>query len=337
MSHPLQIICSAVALFPLTVCAYASATPVELPSTSTDVQWSALSASDQQIIWLGSSHGHIARSEDGGANWSVSQPTGSNPLPISQIKAIDDRQAFALTQGRGTDSRLYHTRNGGFSWNRVYRANGSETLRCFDLIPDAEAWVLGDGHNDSWHVVRSTNGRRWLASRSGFDQSLQPGEGAFSESASCVHYANDTWAMGSAYGESARLMLKSTNALRFNVHSTPIRGQRPAITAVYPLSNREILFTGGDLEDENASAVIWRWHNREAEASEVQGLSGVLTNLQVHGDYIVVANQSGVAWRQSQGEEWQLLDTATQQLSCVAGNTCFSLSPESLYRFVLND
>lgn len=336
MQQPWSSMFTGIALFSLPVMAQAAVSHVEMPINDSGAYWHALASTDSQTLWLGSNQGHIARSEDGGENWSISRPTGTNELAIAQIKAIDERQAFALTQGTGTDSRLYHTRNGGFSWSRVYRSNGNETLRCFDLIPDAEAWVLGNGLNENWHVVRSVNGRSWLASRSGFNSALLPGEGGFNDSASCVRYANDTWAMGSAYATTARIMVKSTNALRFNVIETPISGRSAAVTAVYPLANRDVLLVGGDLDSEDQSAQIFRWKDNDFSELPSPPLAGLLTNLSVSGQTVIVANHYGVAWSNTWGETWQSNDTATRQLSC-HDNSCFSLGPEGVSRFTLED
>lgn len=313
--------------------AHASVNHIDLPSHAEALQWQAISVVDAGVIWLGSNAGHIARSDDLGKNWSVTQPTGNNLLPITQIKAIDDRQAFALTQGRGSDSRLYHTRNGGFSWNRVYRAKGGEQLRCFDLIPDGEGWILADGVNNDWHVVRSTNGRRWLDSRSGFDSSLNNGEGAYSDSGSCVHYTNNTWVMATAYANPARIAVKSTTALRFNVHDTPFTGTEPAVTAVYPLSVNDILITGGDLNDASAEPIIYRWQNQEYQALSSPALQGMLTNLTVRNDQVIVGNQSGTAWSDNWGESWNYLEQPAHQLRCSDEQGCFALSDEQLIQF----
>lgn len=321
------------AMFCMSSIAHASVNHIELPINDSGAHWQAISSHDAGVIWLGSSDGHIARSDDAGESWNITRPAGSTALPISQIKAIDDRQAFALTYGQGTDSRLYHTRNGGFSWNRVYRANGNERLRCFDLIPDGEAWVLADGLNDNWHVVRSTNGRRWLDSRSGFDTRLQTGEGAFSDSGSCVRYDNNAWVMATAYASPARIAVKSTTALRFNVHNTPFTGANPAVTAAFPLSTSDILIAGGDLDDTEIEPTIYRWRNREFETVNAPALDGLLTNLTVFNDALVVANQSGTAWSGDWGESWEMLDIPALQMSCSTGSGCMGLSREGIHQF----
>lgn len=313
--------------------AHASINMIELPVAVDGAYWQSIATEASDVIWLGSNTGHIARSEDAGKNWTITRPTGTNTLPITQIKALDDRQAFALTYGSGSDSRLYHTRNGGFSWSRVYRANGNERLRCFDLFENGEGWVLADGLNDNWHVVRSTNGRRWLDSRSGFDRGIQPGEGAYSESGSCVRYANDTWAMATAYASPARFAVKTTSGLRFNVHETPITGSSPAVTAIYPMGPNDIYLTGGDLDDSAGEPTIYRWRNRNYETLNPPELRGTLTNLLVFNETLIVGNESGTAWTEDEGDNWQVTDIPALQISCNEENGCFGLNRAGIYHF----
>lgn len=310
--------------------AESSVTQIAMPESEQSIYWQTLTVTDSDTLWLGSSLGHIAHSSDGGQNWSISRPTGSTNLPVTQLKALDGRQAYALTSGRGTDSRLYHTRNAGFSWNRVHRSNGNEHLRCFDLVAGGEAWILGDSINANWHVVRSANGRNWLSSRSGFNQNALNNESAFNASASCVRHRNDTWAMGSGYAERARIMFKSSSALRFRVEETPIEGDEPVITAVWPLGHQDILFTGGDLANEEAASRVYRFHNGSTDTLPTAPLSGVLTNLKMHQGALVTANQSGIAWTRDWGENWDYIEQPARQVSCTEENGCYALYDDQL-------
>lgn len=334
----IETLCKRFLLLPLIVPAVsvANVTQVELPDSDSGVYWQALSTNQQGVLWVGSNHGHIARTEDGGISWDVTRPAGTSIIPITQIKALDEREAFALTAGSGSESRLYHTRNAGFSWRRVYRADGEEQLRCFDLNENGEAWILGDSLNGNWHSVRSANGRSWLSSRSGFDTPALDGEQAFNESGSCVRYANNTWAMGSAYGGVARLLIKNRTALRFSVIETSLSGTDAAITAVYPLANRDILFTGGQLTDNDSTAILYRWTDGIIEDIEVTALGGVLTNLSLLNNYYVVANSSGIAWSEDEGGNWQAIDTPVKQLSCRNELGCFALDQNTLIHFQPN-
>lgn len=313
----------------------ASTNALELPETDAEQRWQAVSMHQAGVIWIGSDRGVVARSEDGGSSWDMSQPAGStNPFPIAQIQSVDERQAFVLTTGRGNQSRLFHTRNRGFSWSQQYRGTGDETLRCFALIPESEAWVLGDTRNDEWHVVRTTNGRTWLSSSSGFSKPAQAGESAYGDSGSCVRYANDTWAMGTAFAGSARLVHKQRRALRFNVVETPVPGGSDGgITAVWPLGHAEFLLTGGNLAQADAPADVYRYAGGQFITLPEAPLQGALTVLVKHQQAIVVGNSSGVAWTLDDGANWEVLEQPVRQVSCSEGQGCVGLNDASLFRF----
>lgn len=314
---------------------HASVTSLQLPQTDSAQRWQAISMHEAGVIWLGSDRGMVARSEDAGNNWDITRPAGpSNPFPIVQILSVDDRQAFALTSGRGNESRLLHTRNRGFSWSQLYRGSGDETLRCFGLIPDGEAWMLGDTRNEEWHVVRTTNGRTWLSSSSGFSEPAQAGESAYSDSGSCVRYANDTWVMGTAFAEQSRLVYKQRRGLRFNVVDTPVPGGTDGgITAVWPVGHDEFLLTGGDLSAANATAYVYRYTDGEFSRLPAAPLEGALTVLAKHQQAIIVGNASGVAWTLDNGDSWQATDRPVVQLACSDGQGCVGLNSESLFQF----
>lgn len=295
--------------------------------------WQSINAFDDQVIWLGSSRGDIARSTDAGETWELSRPVGSvSNHPIYQIKAIDDRQAFVMSSGRGDASRLYRTRNGGYSWSQLHRGNGDEHLRCFALINDGEGWILGDTLNDEWHIVRSSNGRTWLRSRSGFSEPALPGEGAFNDSGSCVRFANDTWIMGTAQASTARVMIKSRSALRFNVIDTPLSaGTGAGVTSVWPLNHSSFLVAGGAFGRQDADPELYLYENDEFTELPKAPLNGPLTNLAKYQGGIIVANQSGIAWTDNRGGEWRrLYDQPVRSLSCTYGDGCFALYEEKL-------
>ncbi|RUO25179.1 hypothetical protein CWE09_00070 [Aliidiomarina minuta] len=302
--------------------------------------WQSINAFDDQVIWLGSSHGDVARSTDAGETWELSRPVGQvSQHPIYQIKAIDDRQAFVMSSGRGDASRLFRTRNGGYSWSQLHRGNGDEHLRCFALINDGEGWILGDTLNDEWHIVRSSNGRTWLRSRSGFSEPALPGEGAFNESGSCVRFANDTWIMGTAHASTARVMIKSRSALRFNVIDTPLSsGSNAGVTSVWPLNHRSFLVAGGNFGRADAEPELFLYENNEFTELPQAPLSGALTNLIKYQDNILVANESGIAWTADRGENWQqIYDQPVQSLSCTFADGCFALYEEQLIQLQINN
>lgn len=303
----------------------AAATEVTQLSLPADHSWQALAVPNTGTIWLGSSQGHVARSVDNSDDWDIFEPGGSgNVLNVRQILALDERQAYALSTGRGERSRLMHTRNGGGRWDRLHRANGDEHLRCFDMIPDGEAWILGDTVNDNWHAVRSSSGSRWMGTRSGFARSALPSEGASDRGHQCVRFENDTWAMGTMGASTARLIYKSRNSLRFQVVDTPVSaGSDSGIHAVYPMSTNNILVAGGRDNPE-----LFRYEGNDfSELSPTHLLEGALTVLKVVDGRLLTGNESGLLYSYNMGEDWHEVDiSGVTALSCPTGtDACWAI------------
>ncbi|MCC5855501.1 MAG: hypothetical protein JJU10_07490 [Idiomarina sp.] len=287
--------------------------------------WHTMHAPSERVVWLGGDGGKVAMSANGGESFETSFPGGqASDLHVRQLFAIDDRHAYALTSGRGERSRLYVTRNGGFSWRRLYRGNGDEELRCFALIPDGEGWVLGDNLHDSWHVVRTSNGNHWLSSRSGFAGPAMPGEQASNVSDSCARFENNTWLMGTKNGRTARIIYKARNALRFQVADTPLRaGAGAGVSAVWPLDSRDFLIAGGDEE----VAELYRYRSGDFEALEVSGLTGAIQVLHYRASNIWVGNANGLKVSNDYGASWREVEgESALAMQCVSDSRCWLLN-----------
>ncbi|MCH8501390.1 MAG: hypothetical protein LAT77_05690 [Aliidiomarina sp.] len=304
----------------------ASGTAVQAEELAT-APWQKVYSVDGQVLWLGSSDGRVAVSSDGGDTWRHSHPGGrTSDISLSQVIAFDERHAFTLSSGRGERSRLYVTRNGGFSWRRLYRGNGDEVLRCFDLIPDGEGWVLGDTLLDNWHVVRSSNGNNWLSSRSGFaERALFAEQG--SDSGQCVRYANNIWAMGTRNADTARLIYKTRTALRFQVADTPLSaGTDAGIETVYPLAQNDILIAGGR-QGESSTAELFRYQAGEFTELNLPATNQPIRQLFAFGDTLIVANADGVFSSPDMGASWTTLkDQGVLSLSCTTASDCWAIT-----------
>ncbi|WP_228517991.1 WD40/YVTN/BNR-like repeat-containing protein [Aliidiomarina indica] len=288
--------------------------------------WSAVYAVNKDIVWVGNYEGQVAVTSNGGESWDVSTPGGRTAnLVIRQLKAFDDRHAFVLSTGRGERSRLLLTRNGGFSWRQMYRGNGDEELRCFALIPDGEGFVLGDTLDDNWHVIRSSNGSNWLASRSGFSERPLPSEAASSEG-QCAVFANNTFVMGTLGGTTARIMHKGRTSLRFQVLDTPLSaGPDSGVHAVFPISQRDFLIAGGAAGDE-AQPELFRFFQDEFTQLSAPPVQGALTQMTAAGSTILAGNASGFYRSEDFGDQWQSVSSAgVVSISCFDESFCWYL------------
>ncbi|WP_157957843.1 WD40/YVTN/BNR-like repeat-containing protein [Aliidiomarina celeris] len=328
----LSFLASAIATVTLAASAHASPS-IEAELILPEGQWVSLSAPTEHIIWLGSNNGVVALSTDGGQNFELQTPAGASNHPvIRQISAQDDRHAYVLTSGRGELSRLYITRNAGFSWRRLYRGNGDEQLRCFAMIPDGEAWILADTLHDNWHVVRSSNGTHWISSRSGFSERPQHAEQASNDSQSCARFENDTWLMGTRNAEQARMIYKGRNSLRFQVENTPMAaGLNAGIEAVWPYSESEFLLAGGSSE---RAQLLHVRRNSDTPFTAVPlpaTYSSALKLLLHSGNQVMIGNAEGfhTSEKPIENNEWnwqQIGNFGVQALSCYAEEACWALT-----------
>lgn len=295
----------------------------ELPRAS----WSSIYVVDSDTIWLGSSEGQVAVSGDAGNTWNVSTPGGrSTNLNIRQIIAYDERHAFILSSGRGERSRLVQSRNAGFSWSTLYRADGDEYLHCFDMVPDGEGWILGESRLDNWHVVRSSNSSNWITSRSGFAERSMIGESA-SGIGKCVTYANNYWVMGTKDATKARLIYKSGPALRFQVVDTPLTaGSGNGIHSVAVVGARDFVLAGGA---EDGAPELYRYQQGEFTELLAPPVTGPLTLMIRAENWLIAGNESGLYKSNNFGESWQsAVESGAIAIACATSESCWLVSPD---------
>lgn len=288
----------------------ALAIDVQVLSSRPDVNWIGISSPSPDVIWLSGSKATIARSTDGGASWEYSQPTSSD-LQFRDIEALDDLHAYALSIGNNGDSRIYYSNNGGKNWQLRYRASGYQFLNCLAVVPRTnEAWAYGDSIDAQWDLVRAPDGRNWLPSRNAIDSPPLDAEGGLAASGGCVRFHNNVWAIGTANAATARLLIKRASGIRFKAIETPIAaGPGAGIASVWPLSERQALIVGGDLNHPERRPRITEYEAGEFNPISEPPLTGALYSLTVtNNEGLVVTNPAGAAYLPSKtSSDWQVL------------------------------
>ncbi|EGN76281.1 hypothetical protein A28LD_0013 [Idiomarina sp. A28L] len=308
-------------LLPLALIAYNTSVFATEGSELPTAPWSSIYVVDADTIWVGSSDGKVAVTADAGANWSTSTPGGrSTNLNIRQIIAHDERHAFVLSSGRGERSRLLQSRNAGFSWSTLYRANGDEYLHCFDMIPNGEGWILGESIQENWHVIRSSNNSNWMSTRSGFTERSMIGESA-SEIGNCVKYSENYWVMGTKDATQARLIYKSAPSLRFQVENTPLTaGAGSGIHAVAVVGARDFVMSGGP---EDGPAELYRYEQGSFTELAAPPVTGPLTLLIKTDKWLITGNTSGIYKSANFGQSWALAaESGALAIACTESSNC---------------
>jgi len=125
----------------------------------------ALASADPLLLAVGTHDGHVYRSADGGQHWT----DASGGLPgdhIADVAIVTADELWAGTND-GVRGRLYHTINGGVSWNQaVFDQPENTAVRSIFVDPDDPALVYvglrkvprGEGPLDHSYLWRTRDG-----------------------------------------------------------------------------------------------------------------------------------------------------------------------------------
>lgn len=297
--------------------------------TKTDVHWIGVSAPTTNVVWLSGSNATIARSLDAGETWEFSQPASAT-LQFRDIEALDANHAYALSIGENGDSRIYYTSNGGRDWQLRFRAGSNQFLNCIATASSSEAWVYGDSKESRWEMVRSADGRNWLSASNVVDSQPLPDEGGLAASGGCVRYNNKVWAIGTANGHTARLLIKRNFGIRFKAIDTPLpAGPGAGIASVWPFSETHVLLAGGDLSNAAARPRLVEFKDDTFTPLAEPPLEGALYSLTVRANQdMIVSNPAGAAYFHTAEQRWQPLSDANVWNSACIQNRCYLVGKE---------
>src|SRR5580704_17057690 len=75
-----------------------------------------VSAVSRAIAWASGTHGTYLRTTDAGVTWTPSQVPDAASLDFRAVVAFDANEAFLMSAGPGSQSRIYHTSDAGQHW-----------------------------------------------------------------------------------------------------------------------------------------------------------------------------------------------------------------------------
>jgi photosystem II stability/assembly factor-like uncharacterized protein len=75
-----------------------------------------VSAVSHNVAWASGTHGTYLRTIDGGTTWTPAQVPDAAALDFRAVVAFSADEAFLMSAGPGDQSRIYHTRDAGKTW-----------------------------------------------------------------------------------------------------------------------------------------------------------------------------------------------------------------------------
>ena len=195
---------------------------------------------DERTAWASGSKSTYIRTIDGGETWQVGKVPGADELDFRDVEALDGQVAWLLSIGKGPDSRIYKTMNGGARWIRQFQNDRPEGF--FDALAfwDAQhGMALSDPVDGHFQIVATANGgTSWERIRAWMPAAL-PDESAFAASGTClvVQGRSNVWfATGGAV--KARVFRSVDRGQTWSVSDAPVRAGS-ASAGIFSLAFRD--------------------------------------------------------------------------------------------------
>ena len=183
-----------------------------------------LDAVDERIAWAAGAGGAWARTTDGGDSWQAGVVAGAESLQFRDVHAVDDRTAWLLSIGNGSDSRIYRTDDAGRNWTLQFQADDPRAFYdCFDFWDASAGVAFSDAVDGEFPLIATSEGRTWHRLPSDRLPAASNGEGSFAASGTCVVARGDSLAwFGTGAGSQARVFRTSDRGLSWQAVETPL-------------------------------------------------------------------------------------------------------------------
>lgn len=212
----------------LTILALAMANPMDLPTwqpqisgTSADLR--GVCAVSAKISWASGSRGTVLRTVDGGVTWKTLSVAGADSLDFRDIQAFDANEAFVLSIGPGALSRIYHTRDGGESWQLQFANPDPKAFYDGFAFRDRKHGIaVSDSVDGKFPLLATEDGANWRPLRPSTLPAALPEEGCFAASGTSIAVGgkSDIWFVTG--GPAARVFHSGDNGKNWDVVTSPI-------------------------------------------------------------------------------------------------------------------
>jgi photosystem II stability/assembly factor-like uncharacterized protein len=213
-------------------------------------------AVNQSVAWVSGVDGTFAVTTDGGATWHPGVVPGAEALQFRDVEGVSATEAYLLSIGFGSDSRIYHTTDGGESWDLQFQnTNPDAFYDCFAFWTPNRGFAYSDGVNGRFPVIRTTDGETWQDIGDNLP-AAQPGEVSFASSGTCTAAQGGKrgW-IGTGGPGDARILATTDGGDSWTAFPTPIvQGAPEGASGIFTIDFRDPhrgLLAGGDLVRES--------------------------------------------------------------------------------------
>jgi len=229
--------------------------PAWIPhSSGTTQRLQAISAVNEDVVWVSGLGGTYVRTVDGGATWTAAVVSGADTLQFRDVHAFDAETAFLLSSGAGDLSRIYKTTDAGANWEEKYVCEEADGFLDGLGFWDTERGVVfGDAVVGRLMILTTSDGgANWQRVSSDHVPKALPDEAAFAASGTCLAVGDDgrAWIGTGGTATVGRVYRTDDFGRSWDVFDTPLTssGASSGIFTVAFRDNANGVALGGDYQ-----------------------------------------------------------------------------------------
>ena len=223
--------------------------------SNTDASLWGLSIVNGNVVWASGTGGTFARTTDGGETWQAGTVAGAEKLDFYDVYATDSESAYLLSIGKGNESRIYKTTNGGKNWTLQYtEQNPKAFLDCIAFWDAKHGMVVGDPLDGKPELLTTSDGgAHWALLQPKTIPSAKNGEGA--PAGSCLAtYAGtkgrpEDWQAWFVTENASRVFHTTDSGKSWVASETPlVTGQNQGVFSIAVVDAEWLVIVGGDYD-----------------------------------------------------------------------------------------
>jgi photosystem II stability/assembly factor-like uncharacterized protein len=193
-------------------------------ASDTTSDFRGLCALSPLVAWASGTRGTFARTTDGGKTWRAGTVAGAEGLDFRDVKAMGADTAYLLSIGKGEQSRIYKTTDGGAHWALQFLNKTAEGF--FDAMAfwDKDHGIAMSDPVDGRFLIITTDdgGKTWNQVPAANLPPAVKGEGGFAASGTCIAVQGKSNVWFATGGAVARVFRSTDRGRTWQVAATPI-------------------------------------------------------------------------------------------------------------------
>ena len=268
---------------------------------------------NDRVVWASGAGGTWVLTTDGGEHWRAGVVPGAEALQFRDVHATDSLTAWLLAIGFADSSRVYHTTDGGWSWQLQFVNRDPRAFYdCFAFWDRRRAIAIGDAVAGRIPILlTSDGGAHWEMLPLEAQPPADSAEGSPAASGTCVaaRGRGEAWfgTLGNSRG--ARVFRTTDGGRNWQVSVTPIGGgaSGSAVASLAFRDSRHGFAAGWETQRIARTDDGGRTWTSTTEPTFTGGVYGLALAPGRRGALVAVGRGgSSISW--DDGQSWQALD-----------------------------